>query len=293
MIVDSHQHVCWHGRDAAGLVADMDAHDIAVAWLLAWEVPPAEDAPSYHRHFNPVHLRGDGTHPGLPLSDVLRACERYPGRFVPGYCPPPALGDAPGALESACLMHGVRVCGEWKCRCLLDDPRCIELFRKAGELHMPVVLHIDVPYLAHAETAACVYQREWYGGTIDNLARAAAACPETVFIGHGPGFWREISGDADAAPDVYPRGPIAPGGRLVQLLDTNANVWADLSAHSALTALRRDPAHAGRLLRRFADRLLFARDYYGGELTELLDTLDLPADVREKIHSANAISLLR
>ena len=34
MIIDSHQHVFWHGRDDAGLVADMDQHGIDLAWLL-------------------------------------------------------------------------------------------------------------------------------------------------------------------------------------------------------------------------------------------------------------------
>lgn len=79
MIIDSHQHVCWHQRNTDGLVADMDANHIDIAWLLTWESPPAEaalaSAPAIV--FNPVHRRADGTHPGLILSDVLEACRRY------------------------------------------------------------------------------------------------------------------------------------------------------------------------------------------------------------------------
>lgn len=292
MVIDAHQHVCWHRRDAAALVADMDACGIDAAWLLSWEIPPHEDARGFHPHFNPVHGRPDGTHPGLPLADVLGACRRYPGRFVPGYCPPPTLEDAPAVFESACRMHGVRVCGEWKYRLLMDNPACLELFRKAGELGCPVVLHLDVPYLMDAESGERVYQPAWYGGTVENLARALAACPETTFIGHGPGFWREISGDADADGRVYPDGPVAAGGRLVAMLEAHANLLADLSAGSGLGALKRDPDHAVRFLTRFADRMLFGRDQYGGDLREFLDPLDLPQDVREKIHVRNAQRLV-
>ena len=75
MIIDSHQHVFWHGRDDAGLVADMDEHGIDQAWLLSWKIPPSEDAPVYRRVLNPIHMRPDGTHRGIPLSDLMRSTD--------------------------------------------------------------------------------------------------------------------------------------------------------------------------------------------------------------------------
>lgn len=292
MIIDSHQHVFWHGRNDADLVADMDAQGIDTAWLLSWEVLPSEDEPSYHGVLNPVHLRADGTHAGVPLSDLLLARDRYPERFVVGFCPHPLIGDAAARFEAAYHIHRVRVCAEWKFRIPFDDPRCLELFRKAGQLACPVVLHLDVPYLPHPETGQPVYQRSWYGGTVANLERALQACPETLFIGHAPGFWREISGDADADPKVYPTGPVTPGGRLYALFDRYPNLHADLSAGSALGALRRDPAHARDFLCRFADRLLFGRDFYGSDLLAFLRSLDLPSDVQDRILFANAQRLV-
>jgi hypothetical protein len=137
-----------------------------------------------------------------------------------------------------------------------------------------------------------VYQPRWYGGTVDNLERALQACPETIFIGHAPGFWREISGTAAAEPGAYPSGPVAPGGRVEALLGAYPNLYADLSAGSALTALRRDPAASVRLLEKFPDRFLFARDYYGGELPELLATLKLSQPTVEKICHENAERLV-
>ena len=291
MIIDSHQHVFWHGRDDRGLVADMDEHGIEKAWLLSWEISPFEDNAAYHGVLNPAHLRADGTHAGIPLGDLIAARDRHPGRFILGYCPHPLLGDAPALLRAAAAIHGVKVCGEWKFRIPFDDPRCLELFRAAGELGMPVVLHLDVPYLP-GSNGKPIYQKEWYGGTVDNLERALRACPETIFIGHAPGFWREISGGAEKEGEMYPKTPIKPGGRLVKLLESYPNLYADLSAGSALIALERDPSFSKRLLTTFDDRFLFARDYYGGELHAFLSSLELPRGAVEKIYRQNADRLV-
>jgi predicted TIM-barrel fold metal-dependent hydrolase len=290
-IIDTHQHVFWHGRDDKGLVADLDEHGIEYAWLLSWEIPPFEDNTSYHNCLNPLNLRADGTHAGITLRDLLLARDRYPDRFVVGYCPHPALGHAPSLLESAVRIHGVQICGEWKFRIPFDDPRCLELYRKAGELKLPVVLHLDVPYLVNAQ-GKMTYQTSWYGGTVANLERALKACPKTTFIGHAPGFWREISGDADQDPAGYPKGKVKPGGRLYPLFDENPNLWADLSAGSARYALERDPKHAVKFLKRYQDRLMFARDYYGQELHQFLQTLNLSEEIIEKIYHRNAEKLV-
>jgi predicted TIM-barrel fold metal-dependent hydrolase len=217
--------------------------------------------------------------------------QAYPERFVVGYCPNPRWPEAPDMLRAAYHMHGARVCAEWKYHLLFDDPRCLEVFRVAGELKMPVVLHLDVPYLKNQE-GKMEYFEGWFGGAIDNLERALVACPETIFIGHAPGFWREISADAAECPDMYPDGPVAMTGRLYGLFDRYPNLYADMSAGSGLTALKRDPEHAVGFVRRYADRLLFGRDYYGGDLLEFLQTLDLDDSIREKIFRTNAESLV-
>ncbi|MCX7868411.1 MAG: amidohydrolase [Terrimicrobiaceae bacterium] len=294
MIIDTHQHVFWHGRDDAALVADMDACGIRLAWLLSWEIPPwpsNPDAIAYAHILNPARARPDGATPGIVLEDLLVAHRRFPGRFVLGWCPDPSLPRAVEMFEAACDMHGVRVCGEWKFRMLFDDPRCLELFRAAGRRRAPVVLHLDVPYLPPCGSQSR-YVPSWYGGTVDNLARALRACPETVFIGHAPGFWREISADADLDPEPYPSGPLIRGGRIEALLSEHPNLMADLSAGSALRALKRDSGYSRELLERFSDRFLFARDYYGGELLEFLRGLSLSTSTLERVLSGNALRLV-
>ena len=291
-IIDAHQHAFWHRRDAAGLVRDLDEQRIAQAWLLTWEVAPEEDVPEIHGCLNPVRLRPDGTHPGLTFEDQLLAKQQFPDRFLLGYCPHPARSNPAELFEAAYHMYGVRICGEWKFRMLIDDPRCLELFRKAGALKCPVVLHLDVPWLPDAKTGKPVYQKNWYGGTVLNLERALQACPDTVFLGHAPGFWREISADADTQSNAYPQSPRLPGGRLERLFAEYPNLWADLSAGSALNALKRDPAFSRDFLCRYQDRVLFARDYYGGDLDAFLQTLKLPAKVKTALYSGNARRLI-
>ena len=291
-IVDSHQHVRWHQRDEHGLVADLDAHGIGYAWLLTWQLGPVEQSPEHASYLNPALTLPDGSHPGIPLSELLAVREKYPQRFVVGYCPHPLWPSAPQLLEAAHRMHDVRVCGEWKFRVPFDDPRCLAVFKMAGKLKLPVVLHLDVQYLPDPAIGAPVYQRMWYGGNVGALERALTACPATTFIGHAPGFWREISGDADASSNPYPHTPVTPGGRLQPLFDRHPNLYADLSAGSGRNALARDPAHAVSFLTRYADRLLFGRDYYGTELHDFLLSQPLGADVVEKIYWRNAEKLV-
>lgn len=291
--VDSHQHVFWHGRDDAGLVHDMDEQSIDYAWLLSWEIAHWEDAVGYHRVLNPVRFRADGTHPGITLEDLLLARDRYPSRFVVGYCPNPQCGDAASRLRHAVAMYDIRVCGEWKFRLPFDDPRCIELFRVAGELGLPVVLHLDVAWRQDADGRE-VYCSQWYGGSVDNLERAMVLCPDTVFIGHAPGFWREISaGDERLRGGAATDCPVIEGGRLYDLFDRYPNLHADISAGSGLRALKRDPQHALQFISRFRRRLLFGRDYYGGDLNAFLQTLDLAPDVCDDLYFKNAERLVR
>jgi predicted TIM-barrel fold metal-dependent hydrolase len=291
MIIDSHNHSHYNGVGPEGLVAEMAAFGIDLTWLLTWYLPPSEHVPSSHRAFNPRNARPDGTHAGVTLADVVEVSDRFAGRFVKGYCPCPTEGNAADLFEAAYQICGVRVCGEWSYRTLLDDPRALELFRRAGKLNCPVVLHLDVPFLPDAQGNP-LYQPFWYGGGADPLERALQSCPETIFIGHAPGFWRYISGDEATETAIYPTGPIQPGGRLLTLLDRYPNLWADLSAGSGFTALQRDLPFARDFLVRYAERLLFGRDDKGDRLQRLLNTLDLPDGVAAKIFYQNALRLV-
>ena len=292
MIIDIHQHATWYqARTAPELLADMDRNGIDLAWLLTWEIPPFEHSEKHHRSLNPATVRPDGTHPGITLADCLAFCNAYPDRFILGCCTHPFIEGSAHRLQAAHDFYNARVCGEWKFRILADDPRCLEVFRLAGQLAMPVLIHMDSPYRPD-EQGQMTYCPMWYGGGSENFERAIQACPETVFIGHAPGFWREISGDADTSPGSRPTTKVVPGGRLIRWLENYPQLYCDLSATSALRALDRDPAHARDFLIRFADRVLFGRDCSDSALHDFLQTLNLPEDVTGKIYSKNARRLV-
>ena len=286
MIIDAHQHVFWHGHDDEAVVRNMDEHGIDVSWLLTWEGWADEiNEAGYAESMDPR----DG-HAWLPLKGVMEACRRYPDRFVPGYCPNPRDPHAPKRLEAAVRIFGVKMCGEWKFRLPFDDPRCIALFWKAGELNLPVTFHLDVPFLP-ASTSRTL-EPYWYGGTVANLERALQQCPDTIFLGHAPGFWRELADDADTNPDMYPDGPVNSDGRLWRLFDSYPNLWADLSAGSARLALSRDIEIGRKFVEKYHERLLFGRDCFDGDMMALLNEMDLSEEVFRRITETNATTLL-
>lgn len=283
MLIDAHNHPNWHGHDAKRILENMDAQGIDRMWLFSWEVPEDEYSPSYHRVLPP-----GGT--GIPLEDVLQVGREAPDRFVLGYFPHPKRPDAIDRLRAAVEIHGVRVASEMKVRVTFDDPDAIRLYHACAEMKLPITIHLDYP-IDHGGGS---YPRPnyWYGGSLDAFERAVAACPETTFIGHAPGFWAHISGDDLFDKESYPKGPVLPGGRAPEMMRAYDNLWADLSAGSALNALQRDPAFGKAFIVEFQDRLLWGRDYFDTALMDFIRTLDLEKDVFDKITYRNALRIL-
>ena len=283
MLIDAHNHPNWHGHDAKKMLENMDKHGIDKTWLLSWEAPEDEYSPSYHAVLPPGGV-------GIPLEDVLQVAREAPDRFEMGYIPHPKRPDAIDRLKAVHEIHGVKLAGELKVRVLFDDPDAIQLYHVAGELGMPITIHLDYPL----KWGSNRYPRPnyWYGGSLDAFERAVAACPDTIFIGHAPGFWAHISADDKYDKESYPKGPVVPGGRVFELMRKYENLHADLSAGSALTALKRDPEVAKGFMIEFQDKVLWARDYFDWVLMELFETLDLPKDVYDKITYKNALKML-
>ena len=284
-IIDAHNHVDYLGYDADAAVEDMDRNGIEHTWLLTWEAPEDEVNPDmYMRQFHP-NLSN------MPFMRVSDAARRHPGRFLVGYCPDPRRPDAIDRLQIACESYDVRICGELKLRMMYDNPDAIDLYRACGKLKLPVVMHLDYPIPIREGS----YPRRnyWFGGGIESLERVLEQVPETVFIGHAPGFWGHISADGRHLDEIYPEGPIVPGGKAVSLLERYPNLYADLSAMSALNALQRDIGFTREFLDRFQDRMLYGRDNYTTGLREFLDQLGLPRTILEKIYHRNAENVVK
>jgi predicted TIM-barrel fold metal-dependent hydrolase len=284
MIIDAHNHVNRLGYTPEKIIENMGQNRIDITWLLSWEAPADEIDPTMYM---PSFFPGQKD---LPFSDVFEAVASFPDRFVAGYCPDPRKADAVDRLELAVEQYGVQVCGELKLRMMFDNLDALRLYEVCGKHSIPVVVHIDYPIpLGTGEYPRSNY---WYGGGIEPFERAIQKCPETVFIGHGPGFWGRISKDEKYLETYYPEGPVVPGGELYRLLRDYPNLYADLSADSARKGLSRDGGVGKEFLLEFQDRLMFARDCFSRSLMELLESWSLPKIVMDKILSGNASALL-
>lgn len=286
MIIDAHNHPNWHGHNADRILANMDEQGIDQMWLFSWEVSEDEYSPAYHSVLPP-----GGT--GIPLQDVLQVGRCAPDRFVLGYMPHPKRPDAIDRLKAAVEIHGIRVASELKVRVAFDDPDAIALYHACGDMRLPITIHLDYP-IDHGHGIGARYPRPnyWYGGSLDALERAIVECPQTIFIGHAPGFWAHISNDARHRTESYPEGPVIAGGRVEHMLRTYPNLYADLSAGSGLRAIARDRDYGRSFLIEFSDRLLFGRDFFDTRLMDHLVSLALPEDIFARLTCENAQRLL-
>ena len=284
MILDVHNHPDWLGYTLPKFLANLDECGIDRSWILPWECPESEYDPYYQRVCAPAPVDGP-----IPFARALAYRDAAPERFVLGYAPDPRRPEALDLLESAISHHGVRVYGELKLRLMLDDWDAVRMYRLCGEKGLPVLVHIDYEFDGESR-----YPRPnwWYGGGLAAFARAVRACPETNFIGHGPGFWAHISADGKYDKEAYPQGPVAPESDLVQLLRECPNLYCDISAGSGRNGITRDPESGRAFVTEFQDRVLYGRDCFDNQHQEALNGLGLAPEVLEKVYSANALRLV-
>jgi predicted TIM-barrel fold metal-dependent hydrolase len=188
----------------------------------------------------------------------MRAACAHPDRLIPfGNLDPRWAGNSPDAdfrwLLDRFIAMGCRGIGELGGDLWFDDPRVVNVFRESGALGLPVVIE------SSGQGPGEYGLKDEVGSP--HLERLLQRAPETIVIGHGPGFWAEIGEGLTAKEKSgYPSGPVGAGGSLQRLFRTYPNLHADLSAHSGYNALTRDPEHAVRFLTEFSDRLLFGTD---------------------------------
>ena len=288
MLIDMHGHI---GRilpdrrefiDVTNLIAKMGAWGIDRTCVL------------------PVSEHPEGAYLESDTEDVLAACARYPDRLIPFCNIDPRHGNRPDTDFSHLLeeytARGCKGLGEFLPKLDVDDPRCLNLYRQAGRFGLPVLFDMmDGPYSYGLN--------DDYG--LPRLEHALRACPETVFVGHGPTFWAEISADVPAETRAgYPTGPVKLGGAVPRLMRQYPNLWAETSAGSGDNALTRDPAFGLEFLDEFQDKLMFGTDSCKrsdvnsvwrtvATIRDLRGNRKLGEEALEKIEWRNATRLLK
>ena len=292
MIIDAHNHADWHKHGFEQFIENMDQYHIDKCWILSWETPREDFNQNYCSVVDGGIFDKNWGNGPVPFERCLEYKRRAPERFILGYAPNPIRNDALLCLKSAIDLYGVQACGEVKYRIMYDNPDAIDLFRFCGDAGLPVTLHFD--YADANRTGTESPRRSWwYGGGIDTLERVLQLCPKTNFLGHAPGFWCHISNDEQGYTNAYPKGPVIPGGKIEKMLEAYPNLYCDISAGSGCLALSRDPDYTYRLMTRFPDRFVYARDYFDNIHQELLAKLNLPKNVLELIYHGNAERLAR
>lgn len=269
MLIDCHQHVNFRGYNADLLVKYFDSIGVGKAWLLTWESIDGSLEPSYQH---------------ISIEDTYAAYKKYPTRFIPFYAIDPRREDAEKRLEYW-VKRGIKGYGELKIRACIDNPDSERMYNICGDSGLPVLLHMDVP-LPDNPTF-------WYNYDIDGLEKMLKKCKKTIFIGHGPGFWREISKDANRKNTAYPKGKIIPGGKLPMLLEKYPNIYADISAGSGYNALVRDEEFGVKFVKKFYAKILYGTDGHDDQHIKYLRRLNLKGEIFSAITHRNAEGLIK
>jgi predicted TIM-barrel fold metal-dependent hydrolase len=283
--IDIHTHLGTfypgHELTALGLLKLMDRHDIEKAVVLPLVSP--ESSPYLQTTEN-----------------ALAAYKAHPDRIIPFCCldprcttnRPERFGHVAGVAGMKEILKryqdaGARGLGEHKTGLPFNHPLMMALYEACQDLYLPILFHLDD--IRSFDTAG-----------LPRLEEALKAYPKLPFIGHAAGFWASISGDAtDADFGRYPKvpTPVKPGGALDRLMAKYPNLHGDLSEPGGYTAIARDRKFGRDFLIRRADQLLFGTDFLMADQTvpqfELLDSMELPDEVQQKIYRGNAIRILK
>jgi uncharacterized protein len=147
-----------------------------------------------------------------------------------------------------------------------DDPKNLRLYAACSEVGLPVMFHMD-------------QNKNLDEKGLPRLENVLKQFPHCVIIAHSD-WWKNLS-----------------DGTCDRLLKTYPNLYADISCTVGRSVIGRDKAMAREFFIRNADKLLFGTDSgwwslgkdkkQAGEFA-LIDELELPKDVEEKICRGNA-----
>ena len=316
-VVDAHNHLGrwltpdggWASSDVDALLADMDSANVDAIVNLdgRWGDELRANLDRYDR-----------AHPGRFATFCqldLAACSEpgWPDRLV-GQLRASAAAGACGVKVWKDLGLGLH--DEHGERLLPDDGRLSDVWDVAGELGLPIVIHVADPVaffepvdarnerleelLAHPEWSFADARFPRFERLIDALETVVRAHPATTFVGAHVGCFAE---------------DLAWVGRM---LTTYANFHVDIAARIA--ELGRQPRAARRLILEHPDRVLFGVDLFPPDPADyaihfrFLETddecfdyakddvppegrwtisgLDLPDDVLRKVYGENARRLI-
>lgn len=220
----------------------------------------------------------------LLTEDCIAARDQYPERFVAFMCIDPRYPKVEQLFDVFVKQYDCKGFGEHIPGLPFDHELNKVIYRKCAEYNLPMVMDIcgcgltDEPGLPRLE--ACLKE-----------------FPDCVFVGHGPGYWTNISGDVTADTMYgYTKGKITPHGAVDRFLQEYDNMYADISAGSGWNALTRDRDYTPGFVERNWRKLLMGTDVckHGVDYPQVrwVNSIGV-AEWRDAIARGNAQRLLR
>jgi uncharacterized protein len=267
-VIDIHQHTNYTGRSDEELIAHQRALGVTKTVLL----------PAGSKYGLAAEAGGNDT--------VAAVARRLPREFVYFANELPDIA-ATRPVITTYLKKGARGIGEQKFAVDADSQYIHDIAAIAREFRVPVLLH---------------FEHNNYNLNFDRFHRILERHPQVNFIGHAQTWWGNIDA-RHVQEDMYPKGPVTPGGITDRLLSDYPNMYGDLSARSGLNSMLRDEDHAREFLRKHQRKLLFGSDCndrnangpqcLGAQILAAVRRLAPDAASRRRILSANAARLLR
>jgi predicted TIM-barrel fold metal-dependent hydrolase len=279
-IIDVHQHTTYLGRTNENLITHQRNMGVTMTILLPGGTPT--NLPSTHNG------KTNGLYAGAGVTETcVEICKQLPNeyRYFVNEVP-----DLPGAKEriEKYLNEGAIGIGEQKFNLPVDSTQMELIYDIARAYKVPVLLH---------------FQYRMFNTDYENLGKVLKKYPDVNFIGHAQTFWANIDAKHPDQKNLYPKGPVTPGGLTDRYLSDYPNLYGDLSAGSGLNALTRDEDHARGFLERHQDRLLYGSDCpdpaghgegcSGSKMIAAIDKLSSSRTVARKLLHDNAKKLLR
>lgn len=141
-------------------------------------------------------------------------------------------------------QRGAVSVGEMTANLYFDDPLYDNLLAQCAEFDLPVTIHVS-PKVGLAY------------GVVDEeglfrIEKMLKKYPKLKVIGHSWDFWNYIYKSREIVKSEE--------GRLFELFGKYENLYADFSAGSGFTAIKKDEANGFKFLNTFSDRVMFGTD---------------------------------
>lgn len=237
-IIDIHQHLNYSGRPDDVLVAHQRAMGATTTILL----PAGRSVNTASTH--------EGVSNGLQAealgNEACRAFARsHKKAFRFGANEVPDIEGATKEIERYLKLGGV-VIAEQKFGVECDSAEMQKIYALAQEHHVPVLMH---------------WQYKMYNYGFERFHKMLEKYPRVNFLGHAQTWWANVDKNyTDDEKNLYPKGPITPGGLTDRYLSDYPNMFGDLSAGSGLNALTRDEDFTRDFLARHQDKLIYGSD---------------------------------